>query len=46
MHNTIRQDQNIGTVIVGKGKYTEKYRNILNSKLNYFLNYEKTLQKL
>ena len=42
----LRQDKNMGRIIVDKGKYTEKCRNILNTKTNYFVNYKKTLQKL
>ena len=42
----LRQDKNKGRIIVDKGKYTEKCRNILNTKTNYFVNYKKTLQKL
>ena len=40
------QDKNKERIIVDKGKYTEKCRNILNTKTNYFVNYKKTLQKL
>ena len=42
----LRQDKNMMTVIMDKRKYTEKCRNILNIKPNYFANYKKTLQKL
>ena len=42
----LHQDKNMGRIIVDRGKYTEKCRNIINSKTNYFANYKKTLQKL
>ena len=42
----LRQNKNMVTVIMDKSKYTEKCRNILNIKPNYFANYKKTLQKL
>ena len=42
----LHQDKNMGRIIVDRGKYTEKCRNIINSKTNYFVNYKKTLQKL
>ena len=42
----LRQNKNMVTVIIDKRIYTEKCRNILNIKPNYFANYKKTLQKL
>ena len=42
----LRQDKNMGGFIVDRGKYTQKCRNIFNTKPNYFANYKKNLQKL
>ena len=42
----LHQEKNLGRMIMDKGKYIEKCRNILNTKTNYFVNYKKTLQKL